>query len=35
MVTPIPDDTRYAYAVVNEKRVIVEPKSRTVVQVVQ
>ncbi len=35
VVTPIPDDTRYAYAVVNEKRVIVEPKSRTVVQVVQ
>ncbi|MEY9197427.1 DUF1236 domain-containing protein [Sinorhizobium sp. CCBAU 05631] len=34
MLTPIPENPRYAYAVVNEQRVIVEPQSRTVVQVI-
>ncbi|PLU47085.1 hypothetical protein BMJ23_32625 [Sinorhizobium medicae] len=33
-LTPVPENPTYAYAVVNERRVIVEPKSRTVVQVV-
>ncbi|WP_082912358.1 DUF1236 domain-containing protein [Sinorhizobium americanum] len=35
VLTPVPEDTRYAYAVVNERRVIADPKSRTVVQVIQ
>ncbi|MEY9200381.1 DUF1236 domain-containing protein [Sinorhizobium sp. CCBAU 05631] len=35
VLTPIPEDTRYAYAVVNDQRVIADPKSRTVVQVIQ
>ncbi|WP_026617892.1 DUF1236 domain-containing protein [Ensifer aridi] len=35
VLTPIPEDTRYAYAVVNEQRVIADPKTRTVVQVIQ
>ena len=34
MLTPVPQNPTYAYAVVNEQRVIVEPKSRTVVQVI-
>ncbi|ABR60276.1 DUF1236 domain-containing protein [Sinorhizobium medicae] len=34
VLTPVPENPTYAYAVVNERRVIVEPKSRTVVQVV-
>ncbi len=34
IVQPIPEDPRYAYAFVNEQRVIVEPSSRTVIQVV-
>jgi hypothetical protein len=34
MLTPIPENPRYAYAMVNEQRVIVEPQSRTVVQVI-
>lgn len=34
MLTPVPDNPTYAYAVVNEQRLIVEPKSRTVVQVI-
>lgn len=34
MVTPVPDDPHYAYAVVNDQRVIVEPSSRKVVQVI-
>lgn len=33
MLTPIPDDPTYAYAVVNERRVIVDPNTYTVVQV--
>lgn len=35
VVTPVPDDPKYAYAVVNDQRVIVEPSSRQVIQVVQ
>lgn len=33
ILTPVPDNPKYAYTVVNEHRVIVEPQSRTVVQV--
>lgn len=33
VLTPVPDDTRYAYAVVNKHRVIVNPKNRVVVRV--
>ncbi len=35
VVTPIPDETGYAYAIVNDERVIVEPSTRKVIQVVQ
>ncbi|MCB5203723.1 DUF1236 domain-containing protein [Neorhizobium sp. T786] len=34
VVQQIPEDPNYAYAVVNEQRVIVEPSSRRVVQVI-
>lgn len=34
-IVPIPDEPKYAYAVVNNERVIVDPQSRTVVQVIQ
>ncbi len=34
-VTPIPDETGYAYAIVNDERVIVEPSTRKVIQVIQ
>jgi hypothetical protein len=34
VVTPIPENPRYAYAVVNQERVIVEPSSRKVIQVI-
>lgn len=34
VVQQIPEDRNYAYAVVNEQRVIVEPSSRRVVQVI-
>lgn len=34
VLTPVPKNPRYAYAVVNHQRVIVEPQSRTVVQIV-
>ena len=34
VLTPIPQNPRYAYAVVNDQRVIVEPQSRTVVRVI-
>ncbi|WP_416068136.1 DUF1236 domain-containing protein [Rhizobium sp. ZK1] len=33
VVTPVPDNPKYAYAVVNDERVIVEPSSRKVIQV--
>lgn len=35
VVTPIPDDPDYAYAIVNDERVIVEPSSRKVIQLIQ
>ncbi|MDM9649222.1 DUF1236 domain-containing protein [Rhizobium sp. S163] len=35
VVTPIPDKTGFAYAIVNDERVIVEPSTRKVIQVVQ
>ncbi|WP_018239688.1 DUF1236 domain-containing protein [Ensifer sp. BR816] len=35
VLTPIPENPAYAYAVVNNQRVIVDPKTYTVVQVVQ
>lgn len=33
VLTPVPDNRSYAYAVVNEQRVIVDPKTHTVVQI--
>ncbi|MCS3742890.1 MULTISPECIES: DUF1236 domain-containing protein [unclassified Rhizobium] len=35
VVTPVPDQPKYAYAIVNDGRVIVEPSSRKVIQVIQ
>lgn len=35
VVTPVPDDPTYAYAVVNHQRVIVQPKTRKVVKVIE
>lgn len=35
ILTPIPDDPTYSYAVVNNQRVIVDPQTYTVVDVVQ
>jgi hypothetical protein len=35
VVTPVPENPKYAYAVVNERRVIVEPQSRQVIQVIE
>lgn len=35
VVTPIPDNPKYAYAVVNQERVIVDPNTHVVVQVIQ
>ena len=32
-VVPVPEDPRYGYAIVNNERLIVEPKHRTVIQV--
>lgn len=34
VVTPVPDNPKYAYAVVNNERIIVEPTSRKIIQVV-
>ncbi|MGF9694612.1 MULTISPECIES: DUF1236 domain-containing protein [unclassified Rhizobium] len=34
VVTPVPENPSYGYAVVNDQRVIVEPSSRKVVQVI-
>lgn len=31
VITPIPDEPKYSYAIVNDERVIVEPSSRKVV----
>ncbi|OLP52636.1 hypothetical protein BJF92_14575 [Rhizobium rhizosphaerae] len=33
VLTPVPEDERYAYTVVNERRVIVNPQNYTVVRV--
>jgi hypothetical protein len=35
LVTPIPDNPKYGYVVMGQQRVIVEPRSRKVVQVIQ
>lgn len=34
VVTPVPENPKYAYAIVNDERVIVEPTSRKVIQVI-
>lgn len=34
VLTPVPSNTRYSYAVVNKQRVIVDPQTHTVVQVI-
>ena len=35
VLTPVPESPQYAYAVVNQQRVIVDPNTYTVVQVIQ
>ena len=35
VLMPVAEDPRFAYTVVNEQRVIVDPQTRTVVQVIQ
>ncbi|MBY5446675.1 DUF1236 domain-containing protein [Rhizobium leguminosarum] len=35
VVTPVPDNPKYAYTVVNNQRVIVEPRTHRVVQVIE
>ena len=35
VVTPVPDNPTYAYAVVNHQRVIVQPKTRKVVKIIE
>jgi len=35
VIKNVPDDDSYAYAVVNKKRVIIEPKTRKVVKIVE
>ena len=35
VLTPVAEDPRYSYTIVNEQRVIVDPQTRTVVHVVQ
>jgi hypothetical protein len=35
VLMPVAEDPRYSYTVVNEQRVIVDPQTRTVVQVIQ
>jgi len=34
-VTPVPSNPKYAYTVVNNQRVIVDPETNTVVQVIE
>ncbi len=34
-ITPIPDNAEYGYAVVNNKRVVINPETRTVIEVVE
>ncbi|WP_372353087.1 DUF1236 domain-containing protein [Pararhizobium sp. BT-229] len=35
VLTPVAEDRRYAYTIVNDQRVIVDPNTYTVVQVIQ
>ncbi len=35
VLTPVPDSPKYSYAIVNKERVIVDPQTRTVVQVIE
>ena len=35
IVQPVPDDDTYSYAIVNNQRVIIDPQTNTVVQVLQ
>jgi hypothetical protein len=35
VLEPVPDNDRYAYAFVNDQRVIVEPRSRKVVKIIE
>lgn len=35
VLVPVQEDPRYAYAVVNDQRVIVDPRTHTVVQILQ
>ena len=35
VLMPVPEDTRYSYAVVNNQRVIVDPRTHTAVQIMQ
>ncbi|MDE1995615.1 MAG: DUF1236 domain-containing protein [Rhizobiaceae bacterium] len=35
VVTPVPEDPKYGYVVVGQQRVIVEPKTHKVVQIIQ
>lgn len=35
VLTPVPESPQYAYAIVNQQRVIVDPRTHTVVQVVE
>jgi hypothetical protein len=34
VLTPVPSNTKYAYTVVNDQRVIVDPQTNTVIQVI-
>lgn len=33
VVSPIPDNTEYGYAIVNDRRVVLDPQTRTVIEV--
>jgi hypothetical protein len=35
VLTPVAEDPRYAYTIVNDQRVIVDPQTHTVVQIIQ
>jgi hypothetical protein len=35
VLTPVPDHSQYSYAVVNDRRVIVDPQTHTVIQVIE
>lgn len=35
VLTPVPSNTQYAYTVVNNQRVIVDPQTHTVVQIIE